>query len=327
MQRAGAAERYEREVARVEALLDRDDAERAGHLGVHHLDHGVGCEPPSARRAASASSSSPSGSRAGSAEQEVRVGHRRPLAAPPVAGRAGDRARALGPDPQRPADVLPHDRPATRADRVHGQGGEAYGEAADDALVLSLRLAADDRADVRRRPAHVERERVLEPGEGGDPRRPDDARCRAGEEREGRMLGGLVERREPSGRPHDERHGQAGGPAGALERAQVRGHDRAEVRVDGGGRRPLVLAELRRDLVRRDDVGVREAPPDSSATACSCVASRNEKRRQTATASASSSGRLERSSGSSSPSGPRRPRTPTQRSRGTSGGGWSAHGR
>ena len=40
MQWPGAPERDEREVARVEPLLDGDDAERAHHLGVHDLDHG-----------------------------------------------------------------------------------------------------------------------------------------------------------------------------------------------------------------------------------------------------------------------------------------------
>ena len=44
VQRAGAAECDEREVARIEALLDGDDAERAHHLGVHDLDHRLGVE-------------------------------------------------------------------------------------------------------------------------------------------------------------------------------------------------------------------------------------------------------------------------------------------
>ena len=38
MQRACAAERDEREVARVEPLLDRDDTQRAHHLRVHDVD-------------------------------------------------------------------------------------------------------------------------------------------------------------------------------------------------------------------------------------------------------------------------------------------------
>ena len=40
VQRAGAAERDEREVARIEALLDGHDTQRADHLGVHDVDHG-----------------------------------------------------------------------------------------------------------------------------------------------------------------------------------------------------------------------------------------------------------------------------------------------
>ncbi len=44
--------------------------------------------------------------------------------------------------------------------------------------------------------------------------------------------------------------------AGTREGVEVSGEDRAEVRVDRGGRRPLVLAELGRDLMGGDDVGV-----------------------------------------------------------------------
>ena len=132
------------------------------------------------------------------AEEEVRVGHGRARSAASVAGGAGVGPRALGPDAQRAALVEPDDRAAAGADRVHGEGRQPHREAVDEALVLASCLAADDRADVRRRAAHVERERVLEAGERGEPRCADDAGRGAGEQRERRVCGGLVERREPS---------------------------------------------------------------------------------------------------------------------------------
>ena len=59
--------------------------------------------------------------------------------------------------------------------------------------------------------------------------------------------------------PPDERITSGSGrPEPALacaQRAEVPGGDRAEICVDGGGRRPLELAKLGGHLVRRDDVG------------------------------------------------------------------------
>ena len=76
---------------------------------------------------------------------------------------------------------------------MHREGGQAHGETPHHALVLAPRLPADDRADVRRGAAHVEGERVLEPGEPGDPGRSDHACSRAGEERERRMRGRVLQ--------------------------------------------------------------------------------------------------------------------------------------
>ena len=67
-----------------------------------------------------------------------------------------------------------------------------------------------------------------------------------------------------SRRPPDERitsgsgRPAAGTPSPAAEVAR---DDRPEVGVDRGRRRPLVLAELGRDLVRGDDARVRQPPP------------------------------------------------------------------
>ncbi len=119
-------------------------------------------------------------------------------------------------------------------------------------------LAAGDQADVRRRPAHVEGDRVLESGRACDARRADGARGRTGDERKGRMRGCLIELDDTSRRPHYERHRQPRGHAALRKRAQVARHNRAEVRIDRRRRRSLVLAELGRDLVRRNDVRLRQ---------------------------------------------------------------------
>jgi hypothetical protein len=81
---------------------------------------------------------------------------------------------------------------------MHGERGEPYWEVVDQAFVFTTSLAADDGTDVRRRAAHVERERVLEAGELGKPRCSDDTRRRAGEKSECSMCCCLVQRRQPS---------------------------------------------------------------------------------------------------------------------------------
>jgi hypothetical protein len=94
-----------------------------------------------------------------------------------------------------------------------------------------------------------------------DEPRPDDARGRPGDEDRRRMRRGLLHRGDAARRLHDERLGQARLPRARGERPQVpAGHGR-EVRVRRGRRRALVLPELRRDLVRRDDVEARVPPP------------------------------------------------------------------
>jgi hypothetical protein len=126
--------------------------------------------------------------------------------------------------------------------------------------VLPPSLASDDRAHVRRRPAHVERQGVLEAGEGGDPGGADDTGRRTGEQREGRVIGGLGQRRDSSGGAHDQRLGEAYVAALLGKRPKVPGEHRAEVGVDDRGGGPLVLPKLRRDLVRCDHVGGRISP-------------------------------------------------------------------
>ena len=122
VQRPRAAERDEREVARIEALLDRDDAERTRHLRVDDRDRRRGVDVAESRARGVVVELDPSREDARqSSEKQVRVGHRRELAAVAVAGRAGIGARALGADPQRAALVEPDDRAAARADGVHAR--------------------------------------------------------------------------------------------------------------------------------------------------------------------------------------------------------------
>jgi hypothetical protein len=262
VQRPGSAERDEREVAWVEPLLDGDDAKRSHHLGVDDVHHRgrVDARERAFRRIAV--ELDPAGERSGQApEEEVGVADRRPGASASVAGRAGLGSRALRADAQRAALVESDDRPTACPDGVHRDRGQPDREPAHDSLVLASHGAVDDGAHVRGRPAHVEGESVLEPGERGDASGADDAGGRPREQRERGMRRRLVERRDSAGRAHDQRYGKIRLVACRLEGMQVARENRPEIGVDCRRRGALVLAELRCDLVGRDDVRLRVPPP------------------------------------------------------------------
>ena len=294
VQRPGAAERDEREVARIVAALDRDDAQRAQHLRVDDLDDGRGVERRRARaRRPRGRARRPPASRVRqAAEQEVRVGHGRLRPAAAVAGRARVGARALAARraarrPRRRQTIEPPPAPTVWMSTV----GSRIGRPRDDALARALGRAADDQADVGRRAAHVERDRVLEarPARRRAPRRrrPPPARRRA-------TSAGCAAASSSVATPPDERMTSGSGSprlaAAARERAQV-----ARRRPGRGRRRPRSSTRARtrgtpaRPRARRRRARPAAAAAAPSATARSCVGSRKAKRRQTATASASSS--------------------------------------
>ena len=314
MQRPGAAVRDERELARIVPTLDRDDAQRAQHLRVHDLDHRSRIDPGErALRRPRDRATSPPGSSAGNRPSRrfasVTVG----AAASPVTRRAWIRAGRLRSDPHRAAGVAPHERAAAGADRVHvdrrqpdraGRRPRARRTRAarpPGRRQTSVEVPPMSNAIACSKPAR----RATSPAPTTPPAGPETSSRR-------RMRRRLFDREHAAGGEHHDRLRQPRLGRRARERAQVARRDRREIGVGGGRRGALVLAELGRDLVRRDDVHAGMAPPQlAPRPPARATASRNAKSRHTATASASpTSGSEPSSSGSSSPSGPSRPRTP-----------------
>ena len=219
VQRPPAAEGQQREVARIVPALDRDDAQYLGHLGVDQRDDpgrgalDVPTQRPAHRRDGRASAvlvdrKRPVEQRARvePAQHDVRVGDGGPVAVA-VTGRAGSAAGRDRPDTQRPRRVVPGDGPAAGADLSEVDEGEAHRVAAalDGAPAVrrtgrlergaDLRHAAEDRAGLGRRPAHVEREHVLQPERAPEIRRADDPAGRtAFDQRRRPPRGGLEHR-------------------------------------------------------------------------------------------------------------------------------------
>ena len=216
-----------------------------------------------------------------------------------------DRRLRSGPDAQRTARVAPDDRAAACADGVQVDGRQPDRQTADRALARALGPAAAIRHTSVDVPPMSNEIAFSMPASARDAGGADDPAGRARTRARRRVLRGLVDRGDAARRAHDERLGQARLAAARRERAQVARDDRAEVRVRGGRRRALVLAELGRDLVRRDDVRVREPPPQLLRDRTLVRSGRGTRGAgRPRPPRASSSGSEPRSSGTSTPSGP-----------------------
>ena len=271
MERAGAAEGEQREVARVDAALDGHHPQRPDHLRVRDAADPLGAlaqpEPellaePADRVACRARVELDRARqrRAGAeqAEDDVGVGHGRRLAAVTVGRRPRARAGRARADPQRAARVAPGDRAAAGADGVEVEHRQRDRAAADRPAAGLAGAAVLDHADVARRAAHVEAERVgLVRGERG-PGRAGGAAGRARQHGQRGVRAGLVERGQAARGLHDvgRRQVRVGGALG--QRAQVGGQQGGEGGVDLGRRRALVLAERADDLVAERDVHAGE---------------------------------------------------------------------
>ena len=193
------------------------------------------------------------------AEHEVGVGDRRLRAAVAVAGGAGAGARRARADAQRAARVAPADRAAAGADGVDVEHRQRDRPPADLAPGRLAHRAVEDHADVARRAAHVEAQRVGLARGRGRPGRAGGAAGRAGEHRERRVRGGVRGARQPAAGLHHGGLGQPGLARALDEPAQVGAQQGGEGGVDLGRRRALELAEGADHLVRERDVHVAQA--------------------------------------------------------------------
>ena len=283
--RAAPAERDEREVARVPAALDGHRLDRPDHAGVGQLVAAVRrVEQPQPQPVGDLALEDGAGAireqrhrpveqpaRVEVAEQQVRVGDRRQLAALAVADRTGNRARRRRADLRGAGRVDPDQAPAAGADlgEVDERHAQRVAAAArqpaagrqpggDLELGGEMRPAALDERRLGGRAAHVEGDDLVdaqpprELGRGDDPgRRPrfDDVR---------RAFCGSGAGHDPAIRLHDQQ--RSGDPRGvelAAQRLQVGRHGRLDIGIEDRRARPLVLADDRQDAMRQRDPQLR----------------------------------------------------------------------
>ena len=180
-----------------------------------------------------------------------------------VTGRSGIGAGRERTDAQRAGIVNPGDRAASRAHfgeiherKAHGIAAALHGAAAVRLarcfeLGDNLRNAINDRAALRRRAAHVEREQALQTDLPAQRRRGDHAAGRpaldesGGDAEHGRC------RREPAVAAHHiQQHLDSGAANAGDETFEIAFDDRRERGVDHRGREALVLAVFGIDLGR-----------------------------------------------------------------------------
>ena len=248
VERSGAAEREQDEVARIIAALQRHETDRARHFVVGHADDGggdlVGAEAEvradllvedvphtiELRRARDAEQPV----RVQTAEQEIGVGRGRLVATAAVADRPRLGAGALRSHLQDAGGVHARDGAAAGADRVDIDHRHADGQPVAHLLVGGHgRHAVADHADIEAGAAHVARDDVAiargERGVGGglDPGR------RPRHERVDGVASGDVDRHGPAIALHDQQLAPAAlAPQLTRERSQVPVDHRLHVAVD-----------------------------------------------------------------------------------------------
>ena len=282
VQRPGAAERQQREGARIVAALDRHRADRTHHVGDHDAEHAVRgaldreAESLGERRDRLAREvfierhvAAEQAARREPPEHEVRVGDSGLLATTAVAGRARLRARALRADLHQPVAVEPGDRAAACADRVDVERGEARRIALDPFVEGRAGRVVADQRDVRAGAAHVERDDVRDAGEPRHVDRADRAGGGAGQRGADRHVPRARNRHQPAGRLVDAECRLRRGLGEAIgEFAEIAVHHRLQIGIEHRGREPLVLAEFRLHLGRDREVHVRKCGGERVADHC-----------------------------------------------------------
>ena len=266
MQRASATEGDQRVVARVIALLDRHEAQRADHVfvddvvdafrGVLHgqlqrigdlLDGRV-------RQITTQHHVAAELLHLGQITQhDVGIGHRRLRAAAVVRRRARIGARRLRTDAQR-LGQLRHvgDRAAAGTDRADVDRRGTHRDVTDRRLATQARFAILDQRDVRGGAADVHREEVREACLNSYPQRARDATGRAGHQQVHRILFGRRRRGETAVRSQDRQlHVLGGFVELGAQVLDVALDARTYVGIRDRGDGALVFLHLRHDFRRQ----------------------------------------------------------------------------
>ena len=276
MHAGSAAEREERETARIEPALHRGLVQKVEEEAVRKLVHrrrrldqleaerlgDLLLEEASRLRDVELGATSQEVPGVEVAEDRVDVGDRRLGPAVCVADGAGIRPGAPRADARRTgAFVDGDDAPAREPERDDVHLRERVVVAEDERFTLVLDQPLADRADLEGRASHVRGDDVSQAELLPEALRADEAADGARLDHPDRARRGLVHRQQPTvGLSHEQLAGEAVLRQLRPQVVEVPVDDRPESRVERRRRRPLVLADDRRDLVREREERVRGDP-------------------------------------------------------------------
>ncbi|MPL86103.1 hypothetical protein SDC9_32079 [bioreactor metagenome] len=248
------------EVARVIAALDRDPPDRVHHVVVDDGEHAMRrlLDADAKRRGQmrldraagfrDVQRQPPADEPVGVqiAQNQVRVGGRRLLAALIVAGRARFRARRLRPHLQQPDLVDPADRAAARAQGLDLDHRDADAIAQEVDVLRDIGAAVAGQGDVKRRAAHVDGDDVLHPPGLAEIQRRLRCRGRARVDRIDRLVRHHPAKRQPAVRLEVAHRGaRAERLEIAVDLLDIAREDRRQIGVHDRGRGAGVFAHLR----------------------------------------------------------------------------------
>ena len=284
MHRARAAESEDRQPPRIPAALQGMHPRRAGH---HSLTiwwipqaasstlnpRGSATSRRMASRAASTSSDiAPAEEEAGIevAEDEIGIGHGRPLAAAAVAGRPGIGAGGIGSDLEQTEGVDASDRAAAGPDLDHLDHGQVDRQpgalleavaAVDLEAVGQQRLAAGDHRELGGGAPHIKGKEVLVTGGGAEGRGGERTPGRTTLQQPHREAGGRFDRGQRTGGDQQQQRAAESRPRQPLlQVAQVALDPGLDVDIGHRRRGPLVLTDLRRHVGRDRDADIGSGP-------------------------------------------------------------------
>jgi len=185
-------------------------------------------------------------------QHQIGIGHRRLRTSEPIAGGTRVGAGTVGTDSDGPAFDA-RDGSAAGTDGLDSYHELAHGSTGDPLIGADLHLSVEHDADIGGGASHVECDDGLEPGGLGDTRRRGHAGSRSGQREAQRSLAHRRCGSHATGGVKQVHDGAVFGPL--LETREMALGERHQGGVEKRGVRALVLAGLRVDAIRADDMG------------------------------------------------------------------------
>ena len=273
VQRSGAPECDEGDVAGVESLLRGADPDRALHVRIGDADDSGRrlLEAQAERRPDPVHDCAPGGFEVElhlaaeesigvqPAQHDVRVGNGRLGSAAPIRGGAGLGARALRPDVQAVSNIEPRDAARPCTDGVDLDHGQHDGMLRDAAFGGHAQLSAADQRDVGARAAHVHAEQIGPPAGLAETLHGERATGRPGGDEAHRKVPRRFDRQRAAVRLHQQHRGvREHGADTRRDLFEVPAHQRHGRGVQRHGAHSFELPDFPAYLVRRAHVDARQ---------------------------------------------------------------------